>query len=118
MMGKLIMRLFHARTAAHVLHLKSRSYSQHKALNEFYDEVVGFADTLAESYQGEYGLIDDYGVPYKAYDDPMPMLEDLVEWIEDHRDECCDGEDTHIQNVIDEVVTLIRSTQYKLRFLK
>ena len=38
--GELVMRLFHARTTAHVLHLKSRSYAQHVALNEFYDGVV------------------------------------------------------------------------------
>ena len=48
MIGKLIMELFHARTTAHVLHLRSRSYAQHVALNTFYDEIIDLADTLAE----------------------------------------------------------------------
>jgi hypothetical protein len=99
MMGKLIARLFHARTIAHIHHLKTRSYASHIAL-------------------AAYGLIDDYSVPYKYVEEPIPHLEDLVEWIQQHRDECCDAEDTHIQNIIDEIVALARSTVYKLRFLK
>jgi hypothetical protein len=118
MMGKLIARLFHARTVAHIQHLKTRSYAAHKALKKFYDGIIPLADSLAEAYQGEYGLIDDYSVPYKYVEEPIPHLEDLVEWIQQHRDECCDAEDTHIQNIIDEIVALARSTVYKLRFLK
>lgn len=38
--GELILRCFHARTNAHVLHLTTRSFAAHKALNEFYDGVV------------------------------------------------------------------------------
>jgi len=32
--------LFNARTNAHIAHLQTRSFAKHKALNEFYDEVV------------------------------------------------------------------------------
>lgn len=51
MIGELIIKLFHARTTAHILHLKTRSHAQHKALNDFYDEIVDLADALAEAYQ-------------------------------------------------------------------
>ena len=40
MIGELIVRCFHARTNAHILHLQTRSYATHVALNEFYDEIV------------------------------------------------------------------------------
>ena len=58
MARELILSCFHARTVAHLLHLTTRSYAAHKALNEFYDEIIDLVDSFAEAYQGEYGLID------------------------------------------------------------
>jgi Family of unknown function (DUF5856) len=117
--GELIMRCFHARTAAHVLHLKTRSYAVHKALNDFYDAIVPLADSFAEAYQGDYGLIESY--PSKVMNlpsDALDMLDELSTWIEQNRYKCCDEDDTYLQNIIDELIALIRSTQYKLKFLK
>ena len=57
MIGELIIKLLHARTNAHILHLGTTSFAKHKALNDFYDEIVDLVDTLAEAYQGDYGLI-------------------------------------------------------------
>lgn len=116
--GELIARCFHARTAAHILHLKTRSYATHKALNDFYDGIIPLVDSFAEAYQGEYGLIEDYPAKYVPYAVPLDLLEDLANWIRSNRYECCDKEDTCLQNIIDEIVALISSTQYKLRFLK
>jgi hypothetical protein len=118
MIGELIMRLFHARTAAHVLHLKSRSYAQHKALNEFYDEVVGLADTIAEAWQGAHGLISEYPGRFTLPAEPIPMLEELCAWVKNNRYKEVDRAETNIQNEIDNVVTLIDSKLYKLRHLK
>ncbi len=112
------MRCFHARTAAHVLHLKSRSYAAHMALHDFYDEIVDLADSFAEAYQGEYGLITEYPTKYDLSADALEMLEDLSLWIDKNRKKCGDTTDTYMQNIIDEILALIRSTQYKLRFLK
>lgn len=116
--GELVGRCFHARTVAHILHLKTRSYATHKALNEFYDEIVPLADSFAEVYQGEYGLITSYPSKFSMADEPVPMLEELADWVQKHRHSICDEADTHLQNIIDEIVALIRSTLYKLRFLK
>ena len=49
--------LFLARDVTHSVHLNTRSYSKHKALNKFYDKVVDLADDFAEAYQGRHGLI-------------------------------------------------------------
>lgn len=116
--GELVMRCFHARTNAHVLHLRTRSYASHKALNEFYDEIIPLTDSFAEAYQGDYGLIPSFPGEFERAEEPLPMLDELSEWIEDNRDDCCDSDDTYLQNIIDEIVALIRSTQYKLKFLK
>ncbi len=118
MIGELIMRLFHARTAAHVLHLKTRSYAQHKALNEFYDEIVDLADTIAEAWQGAHGLIEEFPGRYSTPSEPVAMLEELCTWVKNNRYKVVDRAETNIQNEIDNVVTLIDSTLYKLRFLK
>ena len=40
LLGELILHCFHARTNAHVLHLTTKSYAVHVALNGFYDEII------------------------------------------------------------------------------
>jgi ribosomal protein S10 len=118
MIGEFIIKLFHARTTAHVIHLKTRNYAQHKALNDFYDEIVDLADSLAEAYQGDYGLIEEYPPRYIPFDDPLALMADLSEWIEKNRAKMWDDDDSYLDNIVDEIVALIRQTQYKLRFLK
>ena len=49
--------LFLARDVAHSVHLNTRSYSKHVALNIFYDRIIGAADDFAEAYQGRHGLM-------------------------------------------------------------
>lgn len=114
--GEMICRLFHARTAAHMAHLQTRSFAEHKALNEFYDEIVELADDFAETYQGFYGIIQEYppcGLPTgKAVD----WLGGLRTWLKKYRKDCCQGETT-LENIHDGIVGLISSTLYKLRFL-
>lgn len=116
--GELVMRCFHARTVSHVMHLKTRSYATHKALNDFYDEIVDLADSFAETYQGEYGLIEDYPTACRMPADPVALMEELWGWINDNRHKIADPDDSHIQNIIDEIVGLVRQTEYKLKFLK
>ena len=118
MIAELIMHCFHARTVAHILHFKARSYAQHIALNEFYDGIVPLVDSLTEAYQGDYGIIDDYPTTFRMFPDGAALLEDLADWIVENRADIADEGDTHLQNIIDEMMALIRSTQYKLKFLK
>lgn len=119
MIDQLIMRCFHARTNAHVLHLTTQSYAKHKALNEFYDGIVDLADSIAEGYMGEHGVIE-FTSPYRyaPQADPVKLIEELKEWIEQHRYEAVEAEDTFLHNVIDEVVMLCASTLYLLKRLK
>ena len=49
--------LFLARDVAHSVHLNTRSFAKHMALNTFYDEIIELADKFAEAYQGRHGLI-------------------------------------------------------------
>ena len=48
----------------------------------------------------------------------MTLLKGLEVWISANRHKCWDADDTHLENIVDEIVALIRSAIYKLRFLK
>jgi len=110
--------LFLGRNVAHSVHLNTRSYSKHKALGHFYEDVVELADKFAEAYQGRHGLIGPIAIPAsKKTTNIVEFLQDQINDIEKGRYEVCEKTDTPIQNIIDEIVALYLSTLYKLRFL-
>lgn len=110
--------LFLARDVAHSVHLNTRSFSKHSALQSFYDEVIELADKFAEAYQGRNGLIGPISLmSAKKTNNIVEFLTDSMAEIEKGRYEVCDKTDTPIQNIIDEIVGLYLSTLYKLKFL-
>ena len=115
--GEFISKLFASRTQIHILHLNTKSFAQHKALNDYYDAIVGHADSIAESYQGKNGIITGYtNETINEKIDPIVYLETLVKWIETNRSNV--SSDSYIQNQIDSVVELCYETLYKLKNLK
>ena len=110
--------LFLARDVAHSVHLNTRSFSKHMALNEFYDAIVGLADKFAEAYQGRHGLIGPITLmSAKKTGNIIEFLEDSLKDVEDMRYKVCDKSDTALQNIIDEIVGQYLSSLYKLKFL-
>lgn len=115
--AKFLSMLLNSITVTHVHHLQTQSYAEHKALGSYYADVEDLIDTLIESMQGKYGLI--YGYEYSSDDIDMNPLEYMIklhEYVLGYR--VTMPQDSHIQNIIDEIVALIDSTIYKLRFLK
>jgi hypothetical protein len=45
---KVISRLFYFHSQAHLNHLQTRSYAEHKALDELYSGLEGFKDSISE----------------------------------------------------------------------
>ena len=110
--------LFLARDVTHSVHLNTRSYSKHVALNIFYDRIIGAADDFAEAYQGRHGLIGPITLhSAKKTNNVIEFLEDSLKQIEAGRYEICDKDDTSLQQLIDNVVEIYLRTLYKLRFL-
>lgn len=110
--------LFLARDVAHSVHLNTRSFSKHMALNTFYDEIVELADKFAEAYQGRHGLIGPISLmSANKTTNILEFMQDQVDEIEKMRYEVCDKTETALQNIIDEIVGLYLSTIYKLKFL-
>jgi hypothetical protein len=114
--AQLIVTLFHAGTAAHVLHLQTRSYAAHKALDDFYHGIIDAADAIAEVWQGKYGIIDAYPDGYtNPGSDPVAFLETLNAYVAEQR--AAIAQDSEIQNLVDEAVALVDSTIYKVKYL-
>ena len=110
--------LFLARDVTHSVHLNTRSFSKHMALNTFYDEIIELADGFAEAYQGRYGLIGPISLmSAKKTTNVVEFLQDQLDEIESGRYDVCKKDDTPLQNLIDGIIELYLSTLYKLRFL-
>ena len=110
--------LFLARDVTHSVHLNTRSYAKHKALNEFYDEIIDLADDFAEAYQGRHGLIGPISLmSAKKTANVIEFLQDQLDEIEKGRYDICKESDTPLQNLIDGIIELYLSALYKLRFL-
>lgn len=115
--NQLISTLFASRTQAHIFHLQTTSFAQHKALQDYYDSILGLADTFIESYQGKYGIIRGYTSPaiFREDNDTVKYFEGLVKFVELNRERL--PQDSYLQNQVDEIVSLIESTLYKLKNL-
>jgi len=110
--------LFLARDVTHSVHLNTRSYAKHKALQKFYEGIVGLADAFAEAYQGRHGLMGGITLQTaKKTANVTEFLQDQLDEIETARSKVVDKDDTALQNIIDEIVALYLSTLYKLKFL-
>ena len=110
--------LFLARDVAHSVHLNTRSFAKHMALNEFYNNIVELADKFAEAYQGKYSLIGPISLmSAKKTTNIIEFLQNQADEIEEKRYVVVDKDCTPIQNIIDEIFGLYYSTVYKLKFL-
>ena len=110
--------LFLARDVAHSVHLNTRSFSKHMALNTFYDSIIDHADAFAEAYQGRHGLIGPISLmSAKKTNNIIEFLESSLVDIEEMRYKVVKKEDTSLQQLIDNIVELYLTTLYKLKFL-
>lgn len=114
--GEFVLTLLHAQTNAHILHLQSRYYAEHMALGAFYKALDDLIDAWVEAYQGRYEIISEYPQNYSLPTSPIEYLDNLNGYIYVARQSL--PQDTELQNILDEIVALVDSTLYKLRFLK
>ena len=115
----MVCQLLHSQTQVHIFHLGTKSYSEHKALQGYYEGIDALVDGVIESYQGKYGLLTNYksfkNQSYKNKNQVLKYFTGLLNMIEEKRD-CCDA--SFIQNQIDTIQELAYSTMYKLKFLQ
>ena len=111
----LVARLLATRSRAHALHLLTKSYEVHKAMEFLYTGLPDLTDDFAEVYQGRFGVRLDLT---KALGNPPSEPKDLVSalrrWISEIRKEIGGADDTHLQNIIDEIMAHLDRTSYLL----
>jgi hypothetical protein len=116
---QLASKVLHSRNQVHIFHLQTKSFAEHKALNDYYDGVLDLFDSLVESYQGKHGIISNYKCDgfedYSGGEQVINYLKSLDKDIESLRKSI---KESFLQNQIDTIQELIYSTLYKLRFLK
>jgi hypothetical protein len=111
----LVQKMFEARQVAHNCHLKSKSFAEHEALGKFYEGLLEFVDDFVEIYQGQHGLLGDCNFTVESVADATEYLEDCAKLFSVGRDSI---KDSHLKNIMDEVIALTYKTIYKLKFLK
>lgn len=114
---ELINRVFSMRDAAHIEHWLTKSYAEHQALGEFYDDVVDKLDTLVEAYQGYFGLIGTVGLKPLEFQSFVDLLGDEAKKICEARAEIARG-NAAIENLVDGLCETYFKTFYKLVNLK
>ena len=116
-MEELESRLVHSQTQAHIFHLQTGSYAEHKALQKYYESIDGLMDSLIESYQGENDIIRNY----KSYSmDNYDSKEQVIEYFEELINlvrSLSEDFPSYLKNIVDEIEVLINSTLYKLKRL-
>jgi DNA-binding ferritin-like protein len=122
--AKFFSKIFESRQKTHVYHLQVRgdegSYASHMALDAYYNGILGFIDEIIEVYQGQYGIIEKYDTidtSDTTTKDKLEYFEEFVKYVRESRS-CIPAEDTHLHNIVDEIVALLYKTIYKLKFNK
>ena len=109
-----------AKQQAIVWYQQTDSFSEHKALEEFYDEIVGLLDELSESYAGIYGRLSPYEVDdlmdWSSTDDTIKYYRGCYDWLQVERKTA--PQDSYIQNQLDEITQLLGQTLYRLSLRK
>jgi len=106
-------QLFQSRDIIHIAHLQTTSYSEHKALDGYYTDIIGLTDDIIESYFGTIGKRLNFKIPASEYMNAKTHLIYMKDYMMKHRG-VFGMENTHLQNSIDEVLSLITSTLYQL----
>lgn len=114
MIDKLISRVFKDRSAAHAEHWTTNSFSEHEALGDFYEDVIGALDKYVEAYQGVFGQMS------KAPEQVPNIIDHLREelmWLIENRSKVTKNVPA-LENLLDELTAVYMKALYKLENLR
>ena len=116
MIEQLVAKVFAARDAAHLAHWSTSSYSEHRALEHFYTEVVSITDRLVECYQGAFEKLSKIELEH-AKSTPAELLAEQAVWLQQNLD-VLSRDLAPLENIVAELLELYLSTLYKLNNLR
>jgi hypothetical protein len=114
MANRYVGALMNSREQAHVFHLTTPSYAEHKALQAYYEGIVPLLDAWAEAYMGKYGRLKRISVNKRFIRDPKKARLYFKSLLARVRAIKLPRGDTYLKNIQDEITALIRSTLYML----
>jgi hypothetical protein len=106
-------QLFQSRDIVHLTHLQTVSLGEHQALKKYYDEILDLIDDLVETYFGTVGKRINIKIPASEYMNSRAHLTYMRDYVFKHRG-VLGLDNTHLQNIIDEIIALIAHVLYLL----
>jgi hypothetical protein len=104
-----------------LLHWQTKSYAEHKALDDLFNGIVNLQDELVEVIMGKYGrpTLEGDMSTLSLYNYADCECMEAIKKIKDCYSEGCKGyfsaeEDPEILNILDEVIALLDKTMYLL----
>ena len=131
MQGQFFGKLLLSEVQSHIFHLQIQNYAAHMAIGEYYEGISDLTDSLIEQCQGTHDIIyTNY-----AFESIINLQNNIkltpanvqlvIEYFAELKDYLITNKlnvfsenDTHLLNILDEIVSLISKTIYKLKFLK
>jgi Family of unknown function (DUF5856) len=114
MANRYVGALMNSREQAHIFHLKTNSYAQHKALQKYYEKIVPLLDDWAEAYMGKYGRLRRVSINKRFIQNPARAKDYFKSLLARVKAINLPKGDTYLKNIQDEIVGLIRKTLYML----
>lgn len=110
-----LQRFLEARDQIHYLHLETFSFSEHKALNTFYEEWLDLLDSFTETYQGKYGRIEgNISINIDSNCDSRKYLIDLQIFLNEYAEPIVSEADSDLCNILADMKGLVNHTLYML----
>lgn len=111
--------LLHAVTVVHMHHLMvtgQGSYAKHTALGSLYEDLRDEVDSLTEAYVGLIGQVPKFvSGQFEIGTDPVADVQMIYDEVQAKRQLL--GNESFIQNELDEICKTLSSALYKLRNL-
>lgn len=117
MITELVERVFATRNAVHLEHWRTKSFAQHSALGDLYDQLIDNLDPIVEAHQGVFDLIEVGDLPKQPkIINLIGRLEDDLEFITKNRKYITSGLPA-IDNLLQALEADYMTALYKLKRL-
>lgn len=103
---------------AHMWHLNTNSYAQHKALGTFYEDLTGLVDSFIEGCMAYYNVVQPTGQSYTftTSEDAVEGLSQFLNITQQVHTELQDK--PGLTNILEDILSLTEKTLYKLQHLQ
>jgi DNA-binding ferritin-like protein len=118
----IITKLLTVQAQLRVYHWQTKSYAEHKALGNLYENLDGLIDTFVETFSGKKGGVpvakDNFAFAADNYKDNkavVAFLDEFIVYLTQDVPSMLDNKDTDLMNIRDEMLGEVNKTKYLLR---